>query len=243
MPTSHTTPTYSKVDTWLLHHASALLTYAKTDSSFATALAHNLLARNWRTDQKIQPFITSTYLVPETESEAMTEATWLLQILDDNATARFTRATLSSWAQNYQAPKDLVLGIVGLAIIGPTLGLIQSKKKKRSQMQVVIDKAWYETHTAKQLTELVQNTSQKVISRELRLAGGNAFRLHPDTAAWCLEEPLTSIHLADTAELALIKEVAEIEKLSHETSETTAIAISPTVNDSFISEFAVTEIV
>jgi len=243
MGTSHTTPTYAKVDTWLLHHASALLAYAKTDSIFATNLAHSLLSKNWKTNQQqvqIQP--PSKYLVPKTEAEALLEVSWLLQTLDENTTARATRSLFTTWAHNYHVPQDLIFGVVGLAVIGPTLGLIQSKKKKRSHLQVIVNRKWYTTHTTKQLIELVQNTSQKVIAQELRFAGGNAFRMHPDTAAWCLEEPLTKIFITDHRELALMQEVAEIEQLPHVTTKTAALAFSPTINDSFMSEFDIEEI-
>lgn len=243
MGTSHTTSTYSKVDSWLLHHATALLAYAKTDATFSANLAHSLLLQNWKpTQSQIQTQPPSTYLVPQTKTEAILEGNWLLQTLDENVTARAARGLLTTWAYNYQVPQDLIFGVVGLAVIGPTLGLIQSKKKKRSHLQVVVDKKWYTSHSTKQLIELVQTTSQKVLAQELRLAGGNAFRMHPDTAAWCLEEPLTKIFFTDHHELTLLQEVAEIERLSHTTVTAVAIALSPTIDDSFVREFNIEEI-
>ena len=151
-----------------------------------------------------------------------------------------TRGLLATFAHEYELPKDLVIGIVGLAVIGPTLGIINKKKKHQSHLQIIISDTWHQRHTGKQLIELVQQLSMQVVAKELRYAGGNAFRLHPDTAAWCLEEPLTKIHLCSRSELTTLRVAAVSEELSHYSKTNTGIALSPTVNENFVQEFEVT---
>ena len=239
-------PTLSVIDTWLLHHVFALLSYAKSDADFAESLAFHVQSRNWHTNTHSQPAKISPHLIPATQADALLTAQWLLQTLDNNPTTKTTRGILSNWAQHYESPKDLIFGIVGMAIIGPTLGIITNKKKKRAKLQVVINKNWYQQQSTVSLLKLSQDVSMKVIKKELQLAGGNAYQLHPDTAAWCLEEPLTDIYLADQAELQSLKTDATDNHLHYEEvvikGEITALAISPTVNDLFVSEFALEKI-
>lgn len=234
--------TLHATDAWLFDHAQALIAYAHTDREFAHALVHQLYVRHWRPSDSLTTDDTNPYLIPIDRDNATRTTHWLLSTLDERPEAIRTRGLLATYAYEYEVPKDVIFGIVGLAIIGPTLGLIQQKKKKRSHLQVIIRDTWYESHTPKQFTALVQTISMQVIARELRYAGGNAFRLHPDTAAWCLEEPLTKIHIADKVELAQLRKVAQAERLSHQTKAGVAIAISPTVNEAFVHSFAVREI-
>ncbi|MBT8282889.1 MAG: hypothetical protein KJO86_04050, partial [Muriicola sp.] len=180
-------------------------------------------------------------------AEAIDAATWVYnRITNTPASTYTTAATLQVWASDYESPKDQIFGVVGIAIIGPTLGLISKKKKKRSKLQLVIDKKWHKKLSAKEFANLVLETSQRLIAHELRLAGGNVYNLHPDTAAWCLEEPATSIYLAEGEELNVIKSAAKNEHISfqaHTDKETLRmLAITPAINDSFVKEFEVTNL-
>jgi hypothetical protein len=230
------------VDNWLSHHAFALINYAHTHKKFAESLAHHVQTRKWAPQKTKERDLASPYLIPTTEDQATRNAHWLLQTLDQTTPARHTRALLATWASEWHEPKDLIFGIVGLAIIGPTLGIIHSKKKRRSKLQVVVSKAWSTQHSPAQLAKLLQVTSMTVVARELQLAQGNVYALHPDTAAWCLEDPATRLYLAETAELNTLATVAQREQLSHHLKPNLAIAISPTVNDSFVTDFSIEEL-
>lgn len=235
------------VDDWLTKHAVALLAYAEKDSLFAESLAYHIQKNKWQINEPVSDFTPSRYLIPQTKDDAIRQTHWLLPILNDKQTTKTTKNILASWAQHYESPKDVVIGIIGLAIIGPTLGIISKKKKRKSILNIVIEKNWYKKQNTLSLVEYVQTASIKVVTNELKLVGGNIYRLHPDTAEWCLEEPLTKIHLADKEELKTMKVVCVSEKLSHynlrdENEKGVLIAISPTVNENFISEFSVENI-
>ena len=233
--------TLHAIDSWLLSHAQALVAYAQTDDDFACSLVHHVLVRHWRPNDSLSLDFESNYTAPLDQNDAVLTTHWLLSTLDERPEAIRTRGMLATYAYEFESPKDVFIGIVGLAIMGPTLGILEKKKKHTSQMHVVINETWYKKHSAKQLTELVQNLSQKVVSQEIRYAGGNAFRLHPDTATWCLEEPITELCLASKNEITKVKTAARSEKLSFDLKPGIAIAISPTVNDTFLQEFDVRE--
>lgn len=232
------------VDNWLTEHAVALIAYAEKDSLFAESLAHHIQKKKWQITELISYPTPSRHLIPQTKHDAIQETHWLLQILDDNQTAKTTKDILNNWARHYESPKDFVIGIVGVAVIGPTLGIISKKKKRKSILNIVIEDNWYKKQSSLSLAEHVQTASMQVIAKELKLAGGNIYRLHPNTAEWFLEEPLTKIYLTNQEELKAVKTTCLSEKLSHynlkeETGLEIMTAISPTVKEDFISEFSV----
>lgn len=229
-------------DNFLLQYAKALIVYAKSNLKFAAALAYQVQIRDWNEVVSIKQESPSVYLIPDDEHKAVLSAYWLLNTLDNQPITSQTRGTLAIWAQNYESPKDLLFGFVGLAVIGPTLGLINSKKKKRSHMKIIIENEFNQSLSKTQTAALSQKLSMGILAQELRLVGGNAYSLHPDTAAWCLEESKTKIYLVDQAELATLKTACINENLSHQADivngAVRAISISPSVNDEFIAEFS-----
>ena len=245
MQTIQSTQVVTPVDQQLLGHVRGLLEYAKTDAKFACSLAYYVQSKKWHDEKVKESNLVSRYLIPQTQTEAIQTANWALQRLDKNPETKYSRGLLSTWAQDFESPKDLVFGIVGLAIIGPTLGIIKKNKNVLSQLQIVINKSWYENHSAKEVASFVQKISMGVIAKELRLAGGSVLNLHPDTAAWCLEEPLTKIYLSSQTELKSIEKTVQAENLSHQLNKkddlTIAVAISPTVNDNFVTDFEIKE--
>lgn len=235
-----TTQTVTARDAWLSRYAQALTAYAEADRTFGESLAFHIQTRNWDSQTtKARP--PSPYLMPTSQADAVATAAWILNSLDQFTSASHTRGLLTAWAQEYEDPKDLIIGIVGLAIIGPTLGIIK-RKKDRSHLQIIISEKWKGFSDAKQLATLVQQISQKVVANELRLASGDAYRLHPDTAAWCLEDPLTTIHVTDAATLRDLQKVVYTENLSHATLPRTTVAISPSVNKTLLDSFSMRDL-
>ena len=163
--------------------------------------------------------------------------------LDAHPEYKTTRGILTSFAANYESPKDLVIGIVGVAIIGPTLGVIKSTKRKRGHMQIIIDQDWHAKSTETERIELIQTMSQKVIAKELGYASGHAYHLHPDSAEWCLSDPVTKVHAEPNIQLQTITDTARTENLSHTCIYTPdkqlrAVAVSPAVHDEFVDNIA-----
>jgi hypothetical protein len=107
----------------------------------------------------------------------------------------------------------------------------------------VFDETWVLSHSARELTTLSLELSQRVVSTELRLAGGHAFRLHPDTAAWCFDEPFTKLCTTTRSTLKKIKAEAATEELPHQTKNNTAIALSPIIDTDFLTQFDTRELV
>jgi|AACY02.16.fsa_nt_gi hypothetical protein len=242
--TYHTTT----LDSFLFTHARALIQYASTDHAFAESLAAFVKTLPYQETNHPAPSVSGHYFVlPHSQTEAVAAASWLLRELQAQpARSRHTTALLHAWAEPYKAPKDQIFGIVGIAIIGPTLGLIKSKKKKKSQMQVIVNRAWSEHSSPAELLNVVQKVSQGVVAKELRLAGGDVYRLHPDTAEWCLADPVTKLYHDSETELTKLEAAAQEESLSFATykkeSKTIALALSPTVNESFAADFSLTTI-
>lgn len=231
----------SPTDLWLMGYVAGVLAYAKTDPDFASSLAHQIQARKWKPLITQTPLKNSSHLTPTTRTKAITTANWLLNDLDTRTDARISRSTLTTWAKDFESPKDLLFGIIGLAVIGPTLGLISSKKKRRSHLQIVIDEKTYGSLTKLEVTKTSQKLSMEVLAKELRLVGGNVFNLHPDTAEWCLAEPATKIFTDTRSGLSELAAAAKAEGLSHSVAHNKkgkliAIALSPSVNDSFVDE-------
>lgn len=233
---------------FLLPFINGLVQYAKQNSQFGESLAAQIQERQWGTVSAVQiGFETPSSVTPTYQTQALSTARWILAQLDQHSEDRVLRNSLATWSRTYQDPKDLIIGIVGLAIIGPTLGLIENTKKTKSHMQVIVNEQTYVTMTPRSCAELVQEVSMQLLARELKLARGNIQNLHPDTAQWCLGDPATKIYTATEKELGELAEAALDEQLSI-ISKTTkdvfaAVAISPAVHDRFVEDFTVDHVV
>lgn len=232
----------TQLDQWLLSHASSLISYAQADRVFAASFAHHIQAKAW--PKKKQVAITPPrYIRPATQPAAVITARWLLQSLNETAGTNETKSTLATWAASFEAPKDVLIGIVGIAIMGPTLGILEKKRKTKNYLRTIVDAAWFEQQTLPTLIEHIQTNNQRVIANEIRMAGGDLYKLHPDTAAWCLDEPLTKLYLANTTELAALVQNAAAEGLSHHTyrvdNRPVIFSVSPTVLEAFEQSFTI----
>ena len=239
--TLRTTP--SVIDRSLLPHVSGLLAYAASDPSFGASLAAHTQNKNWRPRADKPILQPNLHIQPTTQEEAITITRWLFDYLDDTPSARSTREILATWAQHFEVPRDFVIGIIGLAIMGPTLGIQESKKKNKSVLRTIVDETWYKEQTTAQCIEQIQANNQRVIAAELRMAGGRAYRLHPDTASWCLEEANTKLYFTNQDELTTLHIVASQEHLSHQTvrdgERVVMVSLSPTIKETFETSFDV----
>ena len=231
----------TKVDSRFTTFASALIEYAKTDAIFAESLADSIQQLPWyRTGISYKENTASEFLTIENQQEAVVNTNWLLQSLPETKQQTGTTELLSSWANQYESPNNLAIGIIGIMIMGPTLGILEkTKKKKRSHLQIVIEDKLYKSLSKIKLAELTQKLSMQLMASELKLSKGNAYSLHPDSAQWCLEESATKIFVDSKENIQEISKVAENDNLSFFKEKTRAgwvIAISPSVNDSLIDD-------
>jgi len=222
-----------------VHHTQAVLAYAATDADFAESLAHYVQNQFWH-PVSLPIETPSSYAVPVDQHDAVRVAHWLMQELDEQPEAYTARGALATWAATYKEPKNLVLGIVGLAIIGPTLGLIENKKKKKTKLQLVVEETWALSFTPQELVEKTHELSQAVIAKELRSARGKLECLHPDTADWCMAGSGTELLSLPHNEVELICTTLAAEQLSHialyHKEKLVAIGISPSINDQLVED-------
>lgn len=225
---------------FLLSYIESVIRYAENDPAFANHLAS--AASSLRTSSAdTADIFFSVHTSPVDQLDAISTTRWIHNTLQSHPEYKVATSRLAHWAQNYESPKDVVLGIVGLAIIGPTLGIVSSKKKKKRKSQLVIEKSYCKALSKKDLVQLTTLLTQKVIAQEVALAGGNVYNLHPDSAAWCIEEAQNKIYTDSTEHLRSLVQTAQTERLSHTTEKdahgnVVAVVISPSVNDSLVED-------
>ncbi len=232
--------TITASEKFLFAHITGLLAFAKTHDAFSESFAAAIQKQNWVAGTAIESGLCN-YTTPHSLPDAVDTTHWILNTLQTHPEYTHTRGLLATWAQGYESPKDLVLGIVGVAIIGPTLGLISSKKKKKKKAQLVIEKNYYQSMQKKELAVLTTSLTQALIAQETKLAGGNIYNLHPDSAAWCIEEAVTAIYTDSAENIHSLLQSAKEENVSHLTQKDSVgsiqvLVISPSVNDSFVEE-------
>jgi len=222
-----------------MHHTQALLAYAAIDADFAESLAHYVQNQLWH-PVSLPIEQPSKYATPADRHDAIRVTHWLMHELEEQPEAYTARGVLTTWASTYKDPKNLVLGIVGLAVIGPTLGLIDNKKKKKTKLQLVIDETWAQSFTPETFVEKTHEISQAVIAKELRSARGKLECLHPDTADWCMGGSGTALYTLPQAEVELIYNTLASEQLSHialyNKETVVALGISPSISDQIVTD-------
>jgi len=234
-------PKLGTAQQFLFSYTESLLAFARQDSEFAQRFQKAILSQNWTSVPNTTDVPDSKHIYPTSPADAAATARWVIQSLQTHPEYKTTQGILAQWAQHYESPKDLVLGIVGLAIIGPTLGIISSKKKKKRKSQLIIEESYFRSLNKIELATLSTQLAQTVIAKETRLAGGNVYHLHPDSAAWCIEEAVTAIYTDSAGNIALLLKTAAAENLSHATEKNAdgkiqAIVIAPSVNDALVEE-------
>lgn len=233
MKTRTTTPsTLSARDQHLLPYATAIVAYAKQDEAFAQALIISVAEKQFAVTTSATTQLRTAITITEQET-AITTAHWLLSECD--RTTPYTIAYLQEFSKLYESPKSPLFGIVGLAIIGPTLGLIKRSKRQKSHLQVLVDASYAKKLNKEKFSSLTSTEGQLVLAKELKLAGGTVPRLHPDTAEWLMSDPATTIKIVEQNTLRELATIVEAEKLSghvkRDDSTIQLIAVSPAVPD------------
>jgi hypothetical protein len=227
------------IDRWLLPHMAGVLGYATLHKPFAETIRECVLQEDWDHGTLIS-CTPNQYLLPHSTAHADEIADWVLHELATHPEARIARGLLARWADSDE-PHNLVLGIVGLAVIGPTLGLIENKKKKRSRLQILISDEYAGRHNAVQLAQKTHKASQQLIATELRRAAGKVTSLHPDTAEWCMGTADTQVTVTDPATLIHVLSEARVQSFPYHCSSSNGrtpelVAISPSVRDEFVND-------
>ena len=222
----------------LAQHAVSLTTYAERDQAFAQSLylsiLHYLDDTTVRTTPEI-PFV-SVWLQPEDNETATARTAWLLHELQVRPTGEtyVPRAILKTWADRYVAPKDIAIGIVGIAIIGPTLGIVKKTKRKKKSLRVVMDQSLLTEPVRTQLA-VSHEASTALLADSLLAVEGQAFRLEPDLAEWLFSEQQIKLSTLPSGELYDTLTWLQAEELPvralHRDGHLVAVAVAPSVRD------------
>lgn len=221
------------------HHTIALIKYAETDVEFSKSFAFYVRQKFTFQSNAHSDITPSNFITPTSQAVAIDTAVWLLGTLQKSTTqdGRNSIALLTTWAQNIEEPKSLIFGIVGVDIIGPTLGLVKSKKKKPKGMNLIVSNDFL-TLSDKEKISITHKASQTRLAHELKLAGGDAYKLHPDTFDWCFSDHVTKAHVNGvktfTATINLLNDQNLPHSIIKDEDKVLAISISPSVSDDVI---------
>mgnify|MGYP006286829829 CR=1 FL=1 len=233
-----------------LANRSVLEGYARALIEFADAkpfFAHTLYflsedLKRSRSDYVTRSTLPQTrWLLPRDEIHAEQRARWLLSEIELRPEASAAHAIILDWREHF-APQEFVIGIVGLAVMGPTMGIIDSKKKPKSQLPVVLTRHQLRTLASRHLCEVVQRASVGLLAKELQMVGGNAYRLEPDLAEWCFSDQPTRLCTVESAKrLDEVHATLRTEGLPYYAlaNAERALAISPSVSPQLLDHLGV----
>lgn len=228
-------------------HATALTQYATRNEAFSCFLyaATQHLAPSAASPSAVSTAAT-TWLAPRSETAAVARTHWLLDEINLRPDGASAAATLLSWRERID-PKDAVIGIVGIAIPGPTLGIIETKKKPKSLMPIITTAQTARNIDSAALATLTIQTSVGLLGQQLRIAGGSAYRLVPELADWCFAEQPTQLAVApDRATLEALTTHLRAESLPHYrhegVGEVLAVAICPSVERDLLAQYPIEDL-
>ena len=223
---------------YLTHYAASLVAFAKENARFRHTLLTSCsqLADDKSHGDRYAPPLHRLLASPDSAESATARLTWLMHELSvrEAPETAAAQSELLAFAEEFERPKEQIIGIVGIAIIGPTLGIIdKKKKKKKSKLHTVIADR-YQKRDRDSVSALAIKAAGGIVSDALLELRGDATRLEPELAEWFFEERRTKTHFTSERELeGLTHELAD-ECLPHTTvcDETglAALAISPTVD-------------
>jgi len=212
--------------------AFSLIEYAKIDDVFAGHLKY--LVDSFSPSEITHfslPYHNVSLIMPRDRQSAVERADWLMnEISNFNA----SRASLLLGAWNRSAvtiePKQIVVGIIGVAIPGPTPGLI----KRRVSMMIIVKEDVAIDELA--FTERVIEASHTLSLSEFRNVNGNMYRLEPDFSEWFFGEKELSFYRATPKQLLDLKSELQLLSLRYEhDTEKKVFSVSPLANESFTS--------
>jgi hypothetical protein len=214
---------------------SALIQYARYDEKFRQDFKE-LILKNIKLKKigvETMQYSQSAIQMPENRITAQARALWLIKNKD--LIPESVQIMLSSWALvgENTAPQQLLVGFVGVAIPGPTLGLISKKKK----ITMIMKKSALKLKTAR-LIEKTTTLSLDIVSQALARTDGETTKLDPDTSDWFFGERGLKLYEAEDEEFEKIKKEVRTAKIINSISEIEGkeaiLAISPSLNKNYL---------
>ena len=220
------------VDYWE-NMAIGLINYAGRSKIFA-AILHELavkinissVANSESTQKPVSLF------EPVDLTTATSRATWVVKCLEEELPGTvFARNRLARWAgdKSFELPHMVIIGIVGVAIPGITLGLI----KRRMEMPIII-RAEAAQNLGLELSQRITQASHDVLKNALVLAGGDMKMIEPELADWFFGEKTLTCYTASREEMERMQTELVSSDLPHGNAdlngELTVLALSPSIN-------------
>lgn len=176
-------------DVFLNRHAYSLIAYTEKNRSFSLFLKTYIdIYLSGYSGGDFGPgddFAAS--IVPVDDQKARERAIWLLSEIALEERESSASRILRTWHKTYEEPQDLVIGIIGLAIIGPTFGII-NKKKKVDSMQILFSEEDMKRGSISSNINLAHSASMELISKSLEAVDGDFRRLEPDLQYWFVSD-------------------------------------------------------
>lgn len=225
--------------------AASLCTFASKDTAFAMWFTKEIRVLPSSTTKIRSADLSKAgaLLIPADRDTAVQRAYWVLQQANTDPELA---SQLQQWAAQQPVPQALVLGIIGVDIPGPTLGIIKKRKKHSSVMPMFVCDETYRHSSPQTRFTMIQQTSLQLLSKALRSYGGDT-QLDPDFFDWLHHDQLTSVGRVSENVLQAVQQRATDESiLFHQHTDgarITALAITPAVSDEILDEYNATRIV
>lgn len=215
--------------------ADALICYAQSNERFAHTLLKLLkrLPSSHQAYARLEAREGIQILIPSDVRAAARRAEWLISRIVENSIpgAQQALAMLTAYAAEKPAEdsKQLIIGIVGFAIPGITLGYWDKKER----MLIIVRQDLSDNATF-DVSRSVTQASIGVLQRAFEMAGGDTRKLEPEIADWFFGERAMTFCAADPAELSRIVHELQSLDIIHSVMEKEAkpaiVAVSPVIN-------------
>ena len=218
--------------------ARALIVYATKDKCYENYLfdkVKDLRGIKKFVDNKV--ILTDIKLLMPLDYYSATEKTdWLLKSInvEEKAGLEIISIFKSHVREEAVNPRSLVIGIVGLALPSPTLGVISTKKRKR--MSLIVESSFKNKSKIK-FADIAIKVSHELFKKELKKSNQKLDKLDPDVSGWFFEEKEMVFYETDTGQVkSIINELSglSVNYVEYKENEKTGIlAISPAINDGY----------
>ncbi len=221
--------------------AWSLVDYADEEKSFAKEFKKILRSKNWLPPDESGlevPYNRCEILKPIIREAAKQRLEWVIKEIDkqrmsDNPDPAIKAQKILSLGLSspIKDSPQVVIGLIGVAVPGPTAGII--KKRKTIDLTVIVRPGFPEQRNHKDamgVSEAVLNFS----AEQIKQAGGLIKNLEPEVGQWFMEDRKMDLFEADEDELLRIKQELDDYQIGYGKGEAnnrlSALAVSPTVN-------------
>lgn len=173
-------------------------------------------------------------LIPEDDLSALRKAEWLLTMLREKNIPGYLQAAelLSMFAEKeWESPKQIVVGVIVVAIPGITMGKFFLKKKK---MALIMRK---DLSFNAEVVQKISETTHHVVLKSLSFSKGNVNKLEPETRDWFLGDRQLVFYKSGANEISRMEKELQglgiICSSSPDEKGHAVLAVSPEVNGSY----------